>query len=604
MKTSTNNVINGNMELSQVVRWLVSDGLVQQDKIDMVASMARNAFGSADKEVHPFVYITERGWENAKKPGSKLSMDDLMHWLSLKSGLKMVRIDPLKINVQQVTDVISFSYAQFFKILPIKLTSTVVVIATAEPFQTGWKQEVARITGKAVQSVLVNPADLERYIIEFYNVAKSVIGAKQQGLEQEAGSIQNFEQLMELSRRGELDSNDHHVVSIVDWLLQYAFEQRASDIHLEPRRDKGNVRFRIDGVMQQVYEIPAVVMTAVSSRIKILARMNVAEKRRPQDGRIKTRDPEQNEIELRLSTMPTAFGEKLVMRIFDPQVLQLSYLQLGFSERHEQIWNHLISQPNGLILVTGPTGSGKTSTLYTTLRQLAKPEVNVCTVEDPIEMIEPVFNQMQVHEKIDLTFASGIRTLLRQDPDIIMVGEIRDRDTADMGIQASLTGHLVLSTLHTNDTLSAIVRLLDIGIPAYLMHTCLLGIMAQRLVRTLCEHCKQKENTDKEIWSELLKDTGMDIPEQVYIAKGCTKCRYTGYMGRIGIYEMLPITNEMKGLIKTTTDINELYEQAKKEHYQPLRSNGLLKVINGKTTLEEVLRVTPDPGLIQAADSH
>jgi len=592
------------MELSQVVRWLVSDGLVQQDKIDMVASMARNAFGSADKEVHPFVYITERGWENAKKPGSKLSMDDLMHWLSLKSGLKMVRIDPLKINVQQVTDVISFSYAQFFKILPIKLTSTVVVIATAEPFQTGWKQEVARITGKAVQSVLVNPADLERYIIEFYNVAKSVIGAKQQGLEQEAGSIQNFEQLMELSRRGELDSNDHHVVSIVDWLLQYAFEQRASDIHLEPRRDKGNVRFRIDGVMQQVYEIPAVVMTAVSSRIKILARMNVAEKRRPQDGRIKTRDPEQNEIELRLSTMPTAFGEKLVMRIFDPQVLQLSYLQLGFSERHEQIWNHLISQPNGLILVTGPTGSGKTSTLYTTLRQLAKPEVNVCTVEDPIEMIEPVFNQMQVHEKIDLTFASGIRTLLRQDPDIIMVGEIRDRDTADMGIQASLTGHLVLSTLHTNDTLSAIVRLLDIGIPAYLMHTCLLGIMAQRLVRTLCEHCKQKENTDKEIWSELLKDTGMDIPEQVYIAKGCTKCRYTGYMGRIGIYEMLPITNEMKGLIKTTTDINELYEQAKKEHYQPLRSNGLLKVINGKTTLEEVLRVTPDPGLIQAADSH
>jgi len=602
MKTSTNNVINGNMELSQVVRWLATDGLVRQDKIDMVLSMARNAISSSEKDEHPFVYITQRGWENAQKAGSKLTMDDLMHWLSIKSGMKIVRIDPLKINVQQVTDVISLSYAQFFKILPIKITSTVVVIATAEPFQTGWKQEVARITGKAVQTVLANPIDLNRYIIDFYNVAKSVIGAKKQGNEQAGVGIQNFEQLMELSRRGELDSNDHHVVSIVDWLLQYAFEQRASDIHLEPRRDKGNVRFRIDGVMQQVYDIPAVVMTAVSSRIKILARMNVAEKRRPQDGRIKTRDPEQNEIELRLSTMPTAFGEKLVMRIFDPQVLQLSYAKLGFSPQHEQIWNQLIGQPNGLILVTGPTGSGKTSTLYTTLRQLAKPEVNVCTVEDPIEMIEPVFNQMQVHEKIDLTFASGIRTLLRQDPDIIMVGEIRDQDTADMAIQASLTGHLVLSTLHTNDTLSAIVRLLDIGIPAYLMHTCLLGIMAQRLVRTLCPHCKQEEMTDKTVWQDLLLGTELPIPESVYVAKGCTKCRYTGYMGRVGIYEMLPITNPMKSLIKISTDINELYEQAKKENYQPLRSNGLLKVIAGKTTLEEVLRVTPDPGLIMAAN--
>jgi len=598
MKTNTSNVVNGNLELTQVVRWLVSDGLVHQDKIDMVLSMAKNAISSAEKGEHPFTYITQRSWDNIQKPGNKISMDDLMQWLAAKAKMQCVRIDPLKINVQEVTAVISLSYAQFFNILPIKMTPTVVVVATAEPFQQGWKQEVARITGKAVQTVLANPTDLKRYIVDFYNVANSVIGAKKQGIEQET-TLGNFEQLMELSRRGELDSNDHHVVSIVEWLLQYAFEQRASDIHLEPRREKGNVRFRIDGVMQQVYEVPALVMNAVSSRIKILARMNIAEKRRPQDGRIKTRDPDHNEIELRLSTMPTAFGEKLVMRIFDPQVLQLSYSQLGFSSQHEKIWAQLISQPNGLILVTGPTGSGKTSTLYTTLRQLAKPEVNVCTVEDPIEMIEPVFNQMQVHEQIDLTFASGIRTLLRQDPDIIMVGEIRDQDTADMAIQASLTGHLVLSTLHTNDTLSAVVRLMDIGIPAYLMHTCLLGIMAQRLVRTLCPHCKQKSEVDKTVWQELLQYSNLTMPETIYTAKGCIRCRSTGYMGRTGIYEMLPITNAMKSLIKTSTDINELYAQANKENYQSLKINGIQKVIEGNTTLEEVFRVTPEPGLIK-----
>jgi general secretion pathway protein E len=285
-----------------------------------------------------------------------------------------------------------------------------------------------------------------------------------------AGPSGNFEQLVELGQGGRsLDANDRHIVTIVDWLWHYAFEQRASDIHLEPRRDTGAVRFRIDGVLHTVYQVPAPVMAAMTSRIKLLGRMDVVEKRRPQDGRVKTRMADGREVELRLSTLPTAFGEKLVMRIFDPEVLQRSFGDLGFAPEDLTRWKRMTAQPNGIVLVTGPTGSGKTTTLYATLREMATDEVNVCTVEDPIEMVEPAFNQLQVQTGIDLGFAEGIRALMRQDPDIIMVGEIRDLATAEMAVQAALTGHLVLATLHTNDAPSAITRLLDLGVPACLL---------------------------------------------------------------------------------------------------------------------------------------
>ena len=311
----------------------------------------------------------------------------------------------------------------------------------------------------------------------------------------------DFEQLVALGQQGKLDANDSHVVHIVDWLWQYAFEQRASDIHVEPRRDAGQVRFRIDGVLHQVYAIPTPVLVAMTSRIKLLARMEIVEKRRPQDGRIKTVTPAGDEVELRISTMPTAFGEKVVMRIFTPEVLVRDFIELGFTAEDRERWGRMIKEPNGIILVTGPTGSGKTTTLYSSLKQLATPEVNVCTVEDPIEMIEPLFNQMQVQPAIGVDFAHGVRTLMRQDPDIIMVGEIRDRDTADMAVQAALTGHLVLSSLHTNDAPTAVTRMLDLGMPAYLINSTLLGVMAQRLVRTLCPHCKEPgEPPDDETW--------------------------------------------------------------------------------------------------------
>jgi len=409
------------------------------------------------------------------------------------------------------------------------------------------------------------------------------------------GNIQNLEQLMELGRGGKLDANDQHVVNIVDWLLQYAFDQRASDIHLEPRREMCPVRFRIDGVMQEVYQIPSAVLKAVTSRIKIIGRMDVAEKRRPQDGRLKTRMEGGKEVELRLSTMPTAFGEKMVMRIFDPDVIVKNFRQLGFSRKNDEVWQSMIEQPHGIILVTGPTGSGKTTTLYSTLKLLAKPEVNVCSIEDPIELVEPSFNQMQVQKNIDLDFASGVRTLLRQDPDIIMVGEIRDKETADIAIQAALTGHLVLSSLHTNDAPSAITRLLDVGVPPYLIQSSVLGIMAQRLVRTLCPHCKEATDISDQAWHELVHPWRAEKPKKVYKPVGCLECRDTGYQGRKGIYEMFKFSAETRQMVTADCDIHELRRQAIKDGLQPLRLSGANKVAKGETTVEEVLRVAPPP---------
>ncbi|MDY6981433.1 MAG: GspE/PulE family protein, partial [Pseudomonadota bacterium] len=368
---------------------------------------------------------------------------------------------------------------------------------------------------------------------------------------------------------------------------------RASDIHMEPRREQGHIRFRIDGVMHHVYDMPTPVMTAVSSRIKVLGRMDVVEKRRPQDGRIKTLLPEGGEIELRLSTMPTAFGEKLVLRIFNPEVLVKDFAALGFSAKEITGWNQMVNQPNGIILVTGPTGSGKTTTLYSTLKQLAQPEVNVCTVEDPIEMVEPAFNQMQVQHNIGLDFASGVRTLLRQDPDIIMVGEIRDRETAEMAIQAALTGHLVLSTLHTNDSASAVTRLREIGVPSYLINATLLGVLAQRLVRTLCPHCKAPTEVDPDLWQALTRPWKMSGAPSFYGPVGCDECRNTGYMGRVGIYEMLRMSPAIRNQLGPESDAAEIRRTAINEGMIKLRISGAQKIAQGLTTMEEVLNVVP-----------
>jgi len=578
------------LDLFEVLKWLEEDGLVSVDNANMLRTLAT---GAEYREKNPLCVIAERQWTDQRNGGhTLLTPESLASWLADRVDMTYFRIDPLKIEVAKITAVMSYAYAARFNILPVSVDDKFITIATAEPFVNEWEHELSKINSKEFKRVIANPDEISRYLLEFYTVSKSVNKAESES-HGSGSEIGNLEGLMELGRAGKLDANDQHVINIVDWLLQYAFDQRASDIHLEPRREQGNVRFRIDGVMHQVYQVPSTVMAAVSSRIKILGRMDVAEKRRPQDGRLKTRTPDGTEIELRLSTMPTAFGEKLVMRIFDPEVLVKNFRELGFSQSDDARWQSMIAKPNGIILVTGPTGSGKTTTLYTSLKQLAKPEVNVCTVEDPIELVESSFNQMQVQQNIGLDFSTGVRTLLRQDPDIIMIGEIRDRETADIAIQAALTGHLVVSTLHTNDAPSAVTRLMEVGVPAYLIQSTILGIMAQRLVRVLCPHCKQESEIDDTTWKALVKPWKPAKPIKIFKPVGCLECRNTGFMGRMGLYEMFTFSDSIKELVVEDINMAKFKQKAMNEGMRPLRLSGAMKVAAGLTTVEEVLRVAP-----------
>ncbi len=575
--------------LEAVLELLVAQKIVEQDKASMVSSLVSE---QDRKSLHPLEIIARRQWVNFSRPDQVLSLDVLSDWLAQQTGLKRYHFDPLKMDVGSCTSIISYAYASRFGILPVKVTDAEVLIAVTDPFQFEWKDEIDRIVNRPINIVLANPEELKAYSLEFYSISRAMDSAgANQG--EGPGTLQNLEQLIQLGSVGSVDADDQHIVSIVDWLMQYAFGQRASDIHIEPRREQGNVRFRIDGVMHQVYEIPANITAAVISRIKIMGRLDVAEKRKPQDGRIKTRSPDGAEIEMRLSSMPTAFGEKLVLRIFDPEVLVKNFAALGFEKKESDIWNQMITRPHGIILVTGPTGSGKTTTLYTSLKHLARPEVNVCTIEDPIELVEPSFNQMQVQHNIDLDFASGVKTLLRQDPDIIMIGEIRDRETAEMAVQAALTGHLVLSTLHTNDAPSAIARLSEIGVPHYLISATLIGVVAQRLVRTLCPHCKQDHELQKQDWEALIRPWKTTAPEKISHAEGCLECRQTGYKGRIGIYEMMPVNDALKQEIGVDFDLARFRKAAIKQGMKPLNLAGAQKIAKGLTTIGEVLKVAP-----------
>ena len=584
--------IERRLTLAEILDWLVEDGAVAREPAEALKKERRYWRGTQ----HPLTLVAGEGWKDLRAPYKPLALDWLAEWLAKRFGLEFLHIDPLKINFSVVTEVMSSAYATRFRILPVALTAKEVVVATAEPYVREWEPEIARLTHRDIHRVIGNPVAIERCQVEFYNLAKSIKGADR-GAAGVSG-LSNLEQLVELgSANKTLDANDAHIVKVVDWLWQYAFEQRASDIHIEPRREVGLVRFRIDGVLHQVYQIPASVLAAMTSRIKILGRMDVVEKRRPQDGRIKTRTADGSEVELRLSTLPTAFGEKLVMRIFDPEVLVRDFRELGFSEDDHRRWQEMTERPNGIVLVTGPTGSGKTTTLYSTLKTLATPEVNVCTIEDPIEMVEPAFNQMQVQQSIELGFAEGVRALMRQDPDIIMIGEISDLETAEMAVQSALTGHLVLSTLHTNDAPSAVTRLLELGIAPYLLNATVNGVMAQRLLRTLCPHCKQSAELnraeDQAAWDALVAPFKSTRPAKVYKPVGCLECRMTGFMGRVGIYETLLCSQGVKQLIAAGAELARVRELALKEGMKPLRVSGAMKIAAGLTTVDEVLKVAP-----------
>tara|TARA_R110002110_G_scaffold205066_7_gene417108 strand:+ start:243431 stop:245206 length:1776 start_codon:yes stop_codon:yes gene_type:complete len=574
------------LNLSTLVQQLKADGRLSGEDVSKIAA-------EQVVKVHPLVFLSELKLADASAPARVLDMSALLKWLGGRCDQRPYQIDPLKIDVTAVAEVMSRAFAERHRILAVEVNVDEVVIASAEPYVHSWESNLEHVLRKPIRRVLADPRDIARHTAEFYTMAVSVRGARGASRADSVVGVGNLEQMLEIGSMKEPDANDQHIVNIVDWLLQYAFEQRASDIHIEPRRETGKVRFRIDGVLHSVYELPQQVCAAVTSRIKILGRMDVAEKRRPQDGRLKTRTPEGNEVELRLATLPTAFGEKLVMRIFDPDVLQKSFEALGLADEDLARWHQMTATGNGIVLVTGPTGSGKTTTLYSTLRQLATPEVNVCTIEDPIEMVEGAFNQMQVNHGINLDFSSGVRALMRQDPDIIMVGEIRDLETANMAVQAALTGHLVLSTLHTNDSPGSISRLLELGVPAYLIKATVRGVMSQRLVRILCPHCKTMVDTDLDAWQQLTQPWIREPPAQIARPVGCRECRETGYMGRQGIYEVLVNSPAVQQQINPTMETSKLREVAMSEGMHTLRLSGAERIANGQTTIEEVMRVAP-----------
>ncbi|RYX94634.1 MAG: type II/IV secretion system protein [Comamonadaceae bacterium] len=577
----------GPLDWQKLVEWLSDDGVISQAE----ANRTITRLAQVQTAQHPLIRLASVAMTRLAD-GKPLDIETITQWLAKRAGLSYLRIDPLKVDVGKVAETMSAMYAERHRVLPVQVTPKEVVVATADPFVTDWIAEVERQSRRTVRLVVASPQDIAKYTAEFFSLAKSVKAALKAG--GNSGSA-SFEQLVELNKSNkQLDANDQGVVQVVDWLWQYAFDQRASDIHLEPRREQGVIRFRIDGVLHPVYQLPMGVHNAMTARIKLLGRMDVVEKRRPQDGRIKTRNPRGDEIEMRLSTLPTAFGEKMVMRIFDPDNTVKDLDALGFSKHDADRWEQLVKRPYGIVLVTGPTGSGKTTTLYSTLKRLATEEVNVSTIEDPIEMIEPAFNQTQVQPQLDFDFPEGLRALMRQDPDIIMVGEIRDLQTAEMAVQAALTGHLVFSTLHTNDAPSAVSRMLELGIPSYLINATLLGVLAQRLVRTLCPVCRAKdEDTSRDKLSELVKPWQLNGSFKPYKPVGCVDCRMTGFAGRMGLYELLTVTEAFKEAVTKEPNIDALRRQAVSDGMRPLRLAGALKVAEGVTTIAEILSTTP-----------
>lgn len=522
---------------------------------------------AASQPGHPLEVLASLTLSDCLRPGHTLDLDTLCQWLAERVGQPFLRLDPLQVDLARVAGLISPAFAQRHGILAVALDATGITVASAQPYQREWEADLSRSLGQPIRRVLASPVQLRQLGDTFQRLSRSVQGAHQQ----QRASLGELEQLLELGGRSTaISADDAHIVHIVDWLLQYAIEQRASDIHLEPHHDEGRLRYRIDGLLHTVYQFPAGVVLALVSRLKHLGRMDVAEKRRPQDGRLKSRLPGSAQVELRLSTLPTPFGEKLVLRLFDPEQLHEDLERLGLEGALLEQWHALLAKRQGIILLTGPTGSGKTSTLYASLKHLATPEVNLCTIEDPIERLEPGFNQLQVQPGLDLGFANGVRALLRQDPDIIMIGEIRDRETAQVAVQAALTGHLVLSTLHTNDACSAITRLQELGVADYLIKATLIGVMAQRLARTFCSACKGRPGT---------RETA------------CRPCRGTGYQGRTGLFELLVLDNALRTRIGPDSDLASLRQQALAQGMRDLRRCGEDRVARGMTSLAEILRV-------------
>jgi general secretion pathway protein E len=523
-------------------------------------------------------------------PSKTLDEDTIYEAMAEGLGMVYKKIDPLKLELNLVTKTIPRSFAMKHLLLPLEMDGDRLVVATSHPFNQEAMDDVERVSNLKVKPVLSSKSDVIRLIDEFFGFRHSITAAEDQ-FSRTGVDLGNLEQYVKLKSADELPATDQHIVNAVNHLFSYAFEQKSSDIHIEPKRNTSLVRMRIDGMLHTAFKLPKQVHNAVISRIKTLSRLDMAERRRPQDGRIKTVKGGK-EVEIRVSTIPVAFGEKVVMRIMDPDILFQDLGKLGFSAGDLDRFKGIVAMPHGIILVTGPMGSGKSTTLYSTLRMLSSPEVNVVTIEEPIEMIHEEFNQISVQPAIGVTFDSILRNILRQDPDIIMVGEIRDLETAQSAVQAALTGHLVLSTLHTNDAITSVTRLLDLGIPPFLVHSSLVGVVAQRLVRKICPNCKGDLIMD----AVELKQMGLDLnrggPVALKHGKGCVQCRNTGYKGRQAVFEVLPYSEALKKMTSDDANIPSLRKRAQMEGLISLRENAVKAMLDGRTTYQEVLRVT------------
>jgi general secretion pathway protein E len=550
---------------------------------------------AARYDVSPAEVVAASRLQHPQRSHQRIDEHAIAEALARAAGARYLKIDPLKVDNDLVSKTLSRPYARRHVVLPVGRADGELVLAATDPFDSALREALENLIHEPLRYVVSAKCDIIAVIDRVYGFRSKVSQAQERlGAGSRHGALV---QLVELRSNDELAavSSDEHVIAAVDYLLNYAFEQRASDLHLEPRANDAAIRFRIDGILHDIETLPIPVHAAVVSRIKVLAGMNIAERRRPQDGRIKTQRV-QGEVELRVSSMATAFGEKIVIRVFDPGVLMTDLRDLGFTDAERERFEKWITCPNGLILVTGPTGSGKTTSLYSTLRYLSGPEINITTVEDPIEMVDPRFCQVQVNPQIDVTFANALRTILRQDPDIIMVGEVRDAETAHMAVQAALTGHLVFSTLHTRNAAGAITRLVELGVEPFLLSSVLRGVVAQRLIRRICEHCAVEGALNPDQVAALAIKVPAERRERLKVrwGEGCVECRHTGLFGRTGAFEMLDIGKRIRTLINEGRDANEINHAGRIEGMESLREAALRKLAEGVTTFEEVARVTAD----------
>jgi general secretion pathway protein E len=521
-----------------------------------------------------------------------VSESDLLKALGAQFNLRFLSDLPTEDLNTEFAGTVPIQFLKKYKMVPV-VTSNETFIAVNDPFAFQPLDDLRLSLGwDGVKVVLAPYSAILSAINLTYDMSQDSAERVIQDMHEDDSDL-ILSELSEIEKTGDLldETSEAPIIKLVNLMLSQAVKARASDIHIEPYQEKLKIRFRVDGILYDKLSPPKRIQSTLVSRIKVMAKLNIAEKRLPQDGRIEIRIADKN-VDIRVSTIPTAFGERVVLRLLDKSTVLLKLTDIGMPEERLKLIDRLIRTPHGIILVTGPTGSGKTTTLYAALTTINNPDINIITIEDPVEYQIEGIGQIQVNPKIGLVFASGLRSIVRQDPDVILVGEIRDLETAEIGIQSALTGHLVFSTLHTNDSASAVTRLIDMGIEAFLVTSSVMAILAQRLVRVVCNDCKEVYTPDEESLESIGITPEMAAGRTIYRGTGCPACLHTGYAGRTGIFELMVLDDSIKNLILKTSDANAIKRQAMEQGMISLREDGAQKVLAGITTIEEVFRVT------------